>query len=108
VGVLEFTRSRPEGGTEYTRTLRSGPDLSYAFGKRGRAELRLRRAFAAGPPALNLLPTADPAGVPRWEATARADYRVHESTTASLSLDVRERPGRSALTTGRAELRVFF
>jgi hypothetical protein len=57
---------------------------------------------------LNLLPTADPAGVPRWEATARADYRVHESTTASLSLDVRERPGRSALTTGRAELRVFF
>jgi hypothetical protein len=50
----------------------------------------------------------DPAGVPRWEATARADYRVHESTTVSLSLDMRERPGRSALTTGRAELRAFF
>ena len=108
VGTLEFTRSRPEGGAEYTRTLRLGPDLGYAFGKRGRAELRLRRAFVAGPVAVNLLPTADPAGVPRWEATGRADYRVHENTTASLSLDVRERPGRSALTTGRAELRAFF
>jgi hypothetical protein len=108
VGTLEFTRSRPEGGTEYTRTLRSGPDLGYAFGKRGRAELRFRRAFVTGPPAVNLLPTADPAGVPRWEAAARADYRVQENTTASLSVDVRERPGRAALTTGRAELRAFF
>lgn len=108
VGALEFTRSRPEGVTEYTRTLRSGPDLSYAFGKRGRAEVRLRRAFVTGPAAVNLLPTADPAGAARWEATARADYRVQENTTASLSLDVRERPGRAALTTGRAELRAFF
>ena len=108
VGTLEFMRSRPEGATEYTRTLQSGPDLSYAFGKRGRAELVLRRAFVSGPPAVNLLPTADPAGVPRWEATVRADYRVQENTTASLSVDMRERPGRSALTTGRAELRAFF
>jgi hypothetical protein len=108
VGTIEFTRSRPEGGTEYTRTLRSGPDLACAFGKRGRAELKFRRAFVAGPPAVNLLPTVDPAGVPRWEGSARADYRVQENTTASLSLDVRERPGRSALTTGRAELRAFF
>ena len=30
VGTLEFMRSRPEGATEYTRTLQSGPDLSYA------------------------------------------------------------------------------
>jgi hypothetical protein len=108
VGAFEFTRSRPEGGTGYARTLRAGPDLSYAFGRRGRAELRFRRAFVAGPPAVNLLPTADPAGVPRWEATARADYRVQENTTVSLSVDVRERAGRSALTTGRAELRAFF
>jgi hypothetical protein len=57
---------------------------------------------------VNLLPTADLAGVPRWEATARADYRVQENTTASLSLDARERPGRAVLTTGRAELRAFF
>jgi hypothetical protein len=46
--------------------------------------------------------------VSRWEASARADYRLHENTTASLSLDVRDRPGRAALTTGRAELRAFF
>jgi len=108
VGTLEFTRSRSEGAMEYTRTVRLGPDLGYSFSKRGRAELRLRRTFVAGPPAVNLLPTADPAGVPRWEATARADYRVQENTTASLSLDMRERPGRPALTTGRAELRAFF
>jgi hypothetical protein len=108
VGVFEFTRARPEGGAEYTRTVRLGPDLSYAFGKRGRAELKFRRAFVAGPPAVNLLPTADPAELPRWEGSARADYRVQENTTASLSLDVRERPGRPALTTGRAELRAFF
>jgi hypothetical protein len=108
VAALELTRSRPEGATEYTRTIRLGPDLGYAFGKRGRAELKLRRAFVSGPPAVNLLPTSDPAGVPRWEASARADYRVHESTTANLSLEVRERPGRSALTTGRVELRAFF
>ena len=108
VAAFELSRSRPEGATEYTRTVRVGPDLGYAFGKRGRAELKLRRAFVTGPPAVNLLPTSDPAGVPRWEASARADYRVHESTTANLSLDVRERPGRSALITGRIELRAFF
>jgi hypothetical protein len=108
VATLELTRSRPEGATEYTRTIRTGPDLGYSLGKRGRAELTLRRAFVSGPPALNLLPTSDPAGAPRWEGSARADYRVHESTTANLSVNVRERPGRSALVTGRAELRAFF
>lgn len=107
-GAFEFTRSRPEGVKEYTQTLRLGPDVSYGFGKRGRAEFKFRRAFVAGPPAVNLLPTADPAGVPRWEGSARADYRVHENTTASLSLDLRERPGRPPLMTGRAELRAFF
>ncbi len=108
VGTLEFTRARPDGATDYTRTVRFGPDLGYAFSKRGRAELKLRRALVAGPPAVNLLPSADPAGVPRWEVGARADYRVQENTTASLSVDAREREGRAPLTTGRAELRAFF
>ena len=108
VAAVEFTRSRPEGVREYTRTIRLGPDAGYAFGKRGRVDVTLRRAFVAGPPAVNLLPSADLAGAARWEASARSDYRVRESTTASLSLEVRERPGRTALTTGRAELRAFF
>jgi hypothetical protein len=108
VAALEFTRSRPEGQTDFTRTLRLGPDLGYALGSKGRAEVTLRRAFLSGPPAVNLLPTVDPAGAPRWEGTARADYRVHESTTAGLSLSVQERPDRPTQTTGRAELRAFF
>jgi hypothetical protein len=107
-GVLELTRSRPEGAAEYTRTLRVGPELSAALGKRGRAEVKARRAFITGPPPVNLLPSVDPAGAPRWEGSARADYRVRESTTAGLSVVVRERPGRPALATGRAELRAFF
>jgi hypothetical protein len=108
VAALELGRARPEGQSDFTRTIRVGPDLGYALGKRGRAELTLRRAFISGPPPVSLLPTVDPAGAPRWEATGRADYRVRESTTAGLSLNVRERPGRAALTTGRAELRAFF
>ena len=108
VAVMELTRARPEGEKAFTRTLRVGPDLGYAIGRRGRAELTARRAFVSGPPAVNLLPSADPAGSPRWEATARGDYRVRESTTAALTVDVRERPGRRALVTGRAELRAFF
>ncbi len=108
VGALEVVRSRPEGQLDYTRSVRLGPDLGYALGKRGRAELTLRRAFVTGPPAVNLLPTSDPAGVPRWEANARADYRVHETTTAGVSLNVKDWVDRSPLTTGRAELRAFF
>jgi hypothetical protein len=108
IGALEVGRSRPEGQIDYTRTVRLGPDLGYALGKRGRAEVTLRRAFVTGPPAVNLLPSADPAGVPRWEGTARADYRVHETTTAGLSLNVKEWLDRPALATGRAELRAFF
>ena len=46
--------------------------------------------------------------MPRWEGSTRVDYRVHESTTAGLTLSARERTGRSALVTGRAELRAFF
>ncbi len=104
----EATWSRPEGQTDPTRTLRLGPDLGVALGARGRAEVTARRAFIAGPPATSLLPTADPAGAPRWESTARVDYRVRESTTLGVSFAAREHPGRAARYDGRAELRAFF
>jgi len=108
VAVLEFSRSRPEDRNAFTRTIRLGPDLSYGLGKKGRAELKLRRAFVSGPEAVSLLPSADDVSVPRWEASTRVDYRVRESTTAGLTLAARERAGRSALVTGRAEVRAFF
>ena len=108
VAAVEFSRSRPEGQALFTRTVRLGPDLGYALGRRGRAELKLRRAFTSGPVEASLLPTAGDIGVPRWEGTARLDYRVHESTTAALAVTARERTGRPALVTGRAELRAFF
>jgi hypothetical protein len=85
-----------------------GPDLGVALGPAGRAELTARRAFVSGPPALGLLPSADPAGAPRWEATARLDYRVRESTTVSTSFTLRDRPPLDPEYTGRAELRAFF
>jgi len=68
----------------------------------------VRRAFISGPPALGLLPSADPAGAARWDGTARFDWRLHETTTFSLSSSVRERPGHRTVTTGRAEVRAFF
>lgn len=108
VGVLEATWSRPQGQIEFTRTLRIGPDLGLAVGPRGRLDLNGRRSFVAGPAPVGLLPSADPAGAPRWEGTTRFDYRVRESTTLSLSFLVRERPNHPVQSTGRAELRAFF
>jgi hypothetical protein len=73
-----------------------------------------RRAFITGPPALALIPSIDPAGAPRWEGSARGDYRLHETTTFSASFTVRDRsgqvlpPAKTREFTGRAELRAFF
>ena len=107
--------SRPaDGSVAPTRTLQIGPDLGLALGRRGHLDLSTRRAFVSGPPALSLLPSVDPAGAPRWQGTARADYRVHETTTFSTSFTVRDRTGqvaagrRATEMTGRAELRAFF
>jgi hypothetical protein len=47
-------------------------------------------------------------GAPTWLVRTRFDYRVHETTTLSLSADDSQRPGVPALVTGRAELRAFF
>jgi hypothetical protein len=105
---FELSAARPEGGTETTRTLRMGPDLGLSVGARGRVEFQARRAFVSGPPPLGLLPSADPAGPPRWEGTTRADYRVRESTTLGLTFTVRDRPDRDPEYTGRGELRAFF
>ncbi|MCC6650832.1 MAG: hypothetical protein IT348_06755 [Candidatus Eisenbacteria bacterium] len=107
-GTVEAGFSRPLGQTAFTRTIRLGPDLGVSIGPRGRAELSARRAVITGPPAVSVLPSADPAGAARWDATARFDLRLHESTTFGLSAGVKERPGSRTLTTGRAEVRSFF
>ncbi|MFM7231790.1 MAG: hypothetical protein ACKO3S_07380 [bacterium] len=106
--VGDLSWSRPVGGLERTRTLRVGPDLSLGVGRHGRADVTLRRAFVSGPPAIGLLPSADPAGAARWDATARFDYRVHTTTSVGFDASVRERPGRATVVTGRAEVRAFF
>ncbi len=107
-GTAEATWSRPLGQPRFTRTLRLGPDLGLGVGARGRIEAQVRRAFVTGPAAVSLLPSADPAGAPRWDASGRFDLRLHESTTFGLSAGVKERPGHRTLTTGRAEVRAFF
>ena len=108
VGAGDASWSRPVGQTDFTRTLRVGPDAGVSVGRGGRVEVSVRRAFISGPPALGLLPSADPAGAARWDGTARFDWRLHETTTFSLSSSVRERPGHRTVTTGRAEVRAFF
>jgi len=108
VGALELSWSRPEGAVERTRTLRVGPDLGVALGARGRAELSVRRAFLSGPPPESLLPSADAPGAARWDASSRLDYRVRESTTLGISMNVRDRARLGTNYTGRAELRAFF
>jgi len=108
VGVLDANWSRPDGQSEYSRTLRIGPDLGAAVGERGRLELTARRIVHAGVPAVDLLPTPDPVSQLRWEGTARFDYRVHSSTTAGVSVHARDRADRSTQVTGRAEVRAFF
>jgi hypothetical protein len=104
----EASWSRPAGQTEPTRTLRAGTGVGLALGARGRAELGARRAFLSGPPAVGLLPSADPAGAARWEANARVDYRLRASTTVGMAFSSREYPGRRARYDGRAEVRAFF
>jgi len=106
--VLDAAWSRPEGQSEFTRTVRLGPDASVAIGARGRATISVRRAFIAGPAATGLLPSADPAGAARWDGTAHADVRVRESTTFGVSYSVSEREGLPLRSVGRAELRAFF
>jgi hypothetical protein len=103
-----------DGSAEATRTIRIGPELGLAIGPRGHLDLSARRAFFAGPPPQSLVPAVGPAGAARWEGTARADYRLHESTTFSAAFTVRDRtgqvaaPARATELTGRAELRAFF
>jgi hypothetical protein len=98
-GVMEAT---------WSRALGVGPEASIGVGRAGRADVSARRAFISGPPALGLLPSAEPAGAPRWDVTGRFDYRVHETTTIGFDTSVRERPGRRTVVTGRAEVRAFF
>jgi hypothetical protein len=107
-GALEITWERAADQTEATRTIRIGPDVGVALGRRGRLEQTVRRAFLSGPPPESLLPSALPAGAPRWDSQTRVDYRVRESTTFGLSVNAQEWPDRPSLVTGRADLRAFF
>jgi hypothetical protein len=104
----ELSWLRPEHRDVATRTLRVGPDLGLAVGARGHMELSARRAFASGPAAESLLPTADPIGAPVWETNGRFDLRLHETTTFGVSLNTVDREARRTQVTGRAELRAFF
>jgi len=107
-GAADAAWVRPEGGYEFTRTLKVGPDLGVAILARGRLELGARRTFIKGPALATYLPGLDPLGTPQWEGTSRFDYRVHESTTFGLSMQLRDVPRHAPLATGRAELRAFF
>jgi len=108
VATVDAAWSRPEGGRGFTRIVRAGPDVGRSIGARGRIEVSARRAFVSGPAPVGLLPGPDPAGGPRWEASARADVRVRESTTVGLTVTSRAFAGRAAQTVGRAEVRAFF
>ena len=107
-GMVDAAWVRPEGATEYTRTLKVGPDLGLSVFGRGRIELGARRTFVRGPEPVSLIPSVDPLATARWEGTSRFDYRVRESTTLGVSFLVRDVPHRAPLATGRAELRAFF
>ena len=106
---LDASWIRPEDALaeEATRTLRIGPDLGISVGQ-GRLEMLVRRAFVSGPPALGLLPSADLAGAPRWEATTRFDQRLRGAVTMGVTFGYRERPEKDPEYDGRAELRAFF
>jgi len=108
VGAADVNWTRPEGQIDATRIIQVGPDLGVTVGHKGHGEISARRAFQSGPPAVALIPTADPAGAPRWQGTSRFDYRLLESFTLGISATAREFEGRSPLYTGRAEMRAFF
>jgi hypothetical protein len=55
-----------------------------------------------------LLPTSEPAGPARWDATSRLDYRVHETTTVGLQMGVIDRATQNTRVTGRCEVRALF
>jgi hypothetical protein len=111
-----WVRPEADDGTagDATRTLRVGPDLGVAVGARGHVDVSVRRAFVSGAAPLALVPGIDPAGAPRWDGTVRGDYRVHETTTFSTTVTVRDHTGqllgltRRTEVIGRAELRAFF
>ena len=104
----DLAYARPAGATEFTRTLRVGPDIGWAFASRGRTDVTVRRGIVSGPPPVSLIPSADPAGAPEWEATGRVDYRVRDITSVGLTIATREFAGQRARTTGRVEVRAFF
>ena len=106
--VGDLSWSGAPGQAEPTQTLQIGPDLGLSVGRAGRVEVSARRAFVSGPPAIALLPSADPAGAPTWQGTARLDVRLLQTFTVGLFSGVRQFPEQRAIVTGRLEMRAFF
>ncbi|MGH7742826.1 MAG: hypothetical protein ACRENS_12500, partial [Candidatus Eiseniibacteriota bacterium] len=106
--VGELSWSRAPGQAEPTQTMQIGPDLGLSVGRAGRIELTARRAFVSGPPAVALIPSADPAGAPTWQGTARLDVRLLQTFTLGLFSGVRQFPEQHAIANGRLEMRAFF
>jgi hypothetical protein len=107
-GVIEATWSRPDRAADLTRAIRIGPELGLAIGRRGHLEMSARRGFVSGAAPSTLLPTSEPAGPARWDATSRLDYRVHETTTVGLQMGVIDRATQKTRVTGRCEVRALF
>jgi len=107
-GVVEATWSRPDRTADVTRAIRIGPELGLAIGRRGHLEMSVRRGFVSGAAPSTLLPTSEPAGPARWDATSRLDYRVHETTTVGFQMGVIDRPAQKTRVTGRCEVRALF
>jgi hypothetical protein len=104
----ELSLSRAPGQIEDTRTLLVGPDLGLSVGRGGRVEVTARRAFVSGAPAAGLLPSADPAGSPTWQGTARVDVRLLQTFTLGVFSGLRQFEGQRAIVNGRLEMRAFF
>jgi len=106
--AAQLSLSRSPGQLEDTRTLLVGPDVGMSVGRAGRIEVTARRGFTSGPPAVALIPTADPAGAPVWQGTARLDYRLLQTFTLGLSSNLRQFAEERAIVSGRLEMRAFF
>jgi hypothetical protein len=107
--VSDLSWTRDEGAAAvWSKTWRAGPELGVSLFGPGRLELSARRTLIAGSSLSTLLPLGDPLGAPRWESTARFDYRLRDQTTLGISLTSRDRDHHAPEHEGRAELRAFF
>jgi len=103
---LAWTREEASSAP-WSSTWQLGPDFGLTMFGQGRLELSARRALVRGE-GVAVLPLGDPFGIPRWESTARFDYRLRDHTTVGLAITSRDRDHRAPEHEGRADVRVFF